>query len=204
MSNMSITYTVKITIVNTISNDYVSFTKNFTSDINVDSDKLLYDNNHILYGAAYVLDLFPQEIAEYCEAEEITTANIEIDEYEINTITERAEVYFENPDDPNVFTLSPCIKCYVYPKEEELKIPTLVGEAVDSNTIIWTWPGDETYMHYLVTEPLDVNEDVNTSEKIIATIPTGSFIHTIGQAMLTLYLSFESIKFIASSPSTYP
>lgn len=174
MSNMSITYTVKITIVNTITNKYVSFAKNFTSDIIVDTDKLLYDNNHILHDTAYVLDLFPQEIADYCDAEEITTANIEIDEYEINTITERAEVYFENPDDPNVFTLNPCIKCYVYPKEEELKVPTLIGEAVDSNTIIWTWPGDETYMHYLVTEPLDVNEDVNTSEKIIATIPIGA------------------------------
>lgn len=174
MSNMLITYTVKITIVNTVSNEYVSFTKNFTSDINVASDKLLYDNNHILYDAAYVLDLFPHEIADYCETKEITTANIEIDEYEINTITERAEVYFENPDNPNVFTLSPCIKCYVYPKEEELKIPILIGEAVDSNTIIWTWPNDEAYMHYLVTEPLDVNEDINTSEKIIATIPIGA------------------------------
>ena len=174
MSNMQITYTVKITIVNTIKNEYVSFIKNFTSDINTDSDKLLYDNNHILHDAVYLLDLFPQEISDYCEAKEITTANIEIDEYEINTITERAEVYFENPDDPNVFTLSPCIKCYVYPKEEELKVPTLIGEAVDSNTIIWTWPNDEAYMHYLVTEPLDVNEDVNTSEKIIATIPIGA------------------------------
>jgi hypothetical protein len=171
---MSITYTVKITIVNAITNEYVSFNKNFTSDINVDTDKLLYDNNHVLNEAIYVLDLFPQEVTEYCKDKEITTANIEIDEYEINTITERAEVYFENPDDPNVFTLNPCIKCYIYPKEEELKIPTLTGKAIDSNTIMWTWPDDETYMHYLITEPLNIDEDVNTSEKIIATIPIGA------------------------------
>ena len=174
MSNMSITYAVKITIVNTITNEYVTFIKNFTSDINVDNDKLLYDNNHILNDAIYVLDLFPQEISDYCEVKEITTAHIEIDEYEISTITERAEVYFENPDDPNVFTLKPCIKCYIYPKEDELKVPTLIGEAVDSNTIIWTWPDDENYMHYLVTEPLDVNENIDTSKKIIATIPIGA------------------------------
>lgn len=170
---MLILYTVKLTVLNNITNNSVVFNKNFESEITTTSDNFLYDNYHVIHNSVYVLDLFAQEIEDYCEAEQITTNDIEIDEYEIVTLTDNVEVFFENPVDVNAFTLSPDIKCYIYPKEPPLQVPSLYGTAYDSNTIIWTWPADEQYAHYLTSEPIDLNSEEDRT-KIIATIPIGA------------------------------
>ena len=171
---MLISYTVKLTVLNNITNSSVIFNKNFESEITVINDNVLYDNYHILHNSVYVLDLFSQEVKDYCEAEQIIfDDDITIDEYEITTLTENVEVFFENSIDVNSFTLKPDIKCYIYPKEPPLQIPNLHGTAYDSNTIIWTWPDDEQYAHYLVSEPVDFNSE-DDKTKIIATIPIGA------------------------------
>ena len=170
---MLISYTVKLTVLNNITNSSVIFNKNFESEITASNDNVLYDNYHVLHNSIYVLDLFSQEVKDYCEVEEITSDDIVIDEYEITTLTENIEVFFENPVDVNAFTLKPDIKCYIYPKEPPLQIPTLQGTSYDSNTIIWTWPEDEQYAHYLVSEPVDFNSE-DDKTKIIATIPIGA------------------------------
>lgn len=170
---MLISYTVKLTVFNNITNSSVIFNKNFESEITA-NDNVLYDNYHILHSSIYVLDLFSQEVEDYCEAEQITTDNIVIDEYEIVTLTEGAEVFFENPVDINAFTLTPDVKCYIYPKEQPLPVPTLHGKAYDSSTIVWTWDeSDEQYAHYLIYE-IDDYESENDKVKIIATIPMGA------------------------------
>ena len=170
---MLISYTVKLTVLNNITNTSVIFNKNFESEITTIDDSALYDNYHVLHSSIYVLDLFSQEVEDYCKAEQITSNDIVIDEYEIATITENVEVFFENPVDANAFTLSPDIRCYIYPKEPPLQVPTLHGTAYDSNTIIWTWPEDEQYAHYLVSEPVDFNSEEDKT-KIIAIIPIGA------------------------------
>lgn len=170
---MLISYTVKLTVFNNITNSSVIFNKNFESEITA-NDNVLYDNYHVLHSSIYVLDLFLQEVEDYCEAEQITTNNIVIDEYEIVTLTENVEVFFENPVDINAFTLTPDIKCYVYPKEQPLPVPTLHGKAYDSNTIVWTWDeSDEQYAHYLIYE-IDDYESEDDKVKIVATIPMGA------------------------------
>lgn len=171
---MLISYTVKLTVLNNITNSSVIFNKNFESEITVINDNVLYDNYHILHNSVYVLDLFSQEVKDYCEAEQIIfDDDITIDEYEITTLTENVEVFFENSIDVNSFTLKPDIKCYIYPKEPPLPVPNLHGTAYDSNTIIWTWPDDEQYAHYLISEPVDFNSE-DDKTKIIATIPIGA------------------------------
>lgn len=170
---MLILYTVKLTVLNNATNNLVIFNKNFESEITVSNDNILYDNYHTIHNSVYVLDLFSQEIEDYCIAEQITNDNIIIDEYEIVTLTENVEVFFENSIDPTAFTLTPDIKCYVYPKELPLPVPTLHGTAYDSNSIIWTWPEDEQYAHYLISEPIDINSEGDKT-KIIATLPIGS------------------------------
>ena len=171
---MLISYTVKLTVLNNITNDSIIFNKNFESEITVINDNVLYDNYHILHNSVYVLDLFSQEVKDYCEAEQIIfDDDITIDEYEITTLTENVEVFFENSIDVNSFTLKPDIKCYIYPKEPPLPVPNLHGTAYDSNTIIWTWPDDEQYAHYLISEPVDFNSE-DDKTKIIATIPIGA------------------------------
>lgn len=170
---MLISYTIKLTVLNNITNSSVIFNKNFESEITTINDNVLYDNYHVLHSNIYVLDLFAQEVKDYCEAEQITSDDVIIDEYEITTLTENVEVFFENPIDINAFTLKPDIKCYIYPKEPPLPVPSLYGTSYDSNTIIWTWPDDEQYAHYLISEPVDfTSEDDKT--KIIATIPIGA------------------------------
>lgn len=170
---MLISYTVKLTVLNNITNSSVIFNKNFESEITALNDNVLYDNYHVLHNSIYVLDLFSQEVKDYCEVEEITSDDIVIDEYEITTLTENVEVFFENPVDVNAFTLKPDIKCYIYPKEQPLPVPILQGTSYDSNTIIWTWPEDEQYAHYLISEPVDFNSE-DDKTKIIATIPIGA------------------------------
>jgi len=170
---MLISYTVKLTVFNNITNSSVIFNKNFESEITAD-DNVLYDNYHVLHSSVYVLDLFMQEVEDYCEAELITTDNVVIDEYEIITLTEGAEVFFENPVNVNEFTLTPDVRCYVYPKEQPLPVPTLYGKAYDSSTIVWTWDeSDEQYAHYLIYEIEDY-ESEDDKVKIIATIPMGA------------------------------
>ena len=170
---MLILYTVKLTVLNNITNNSIIFNKNFESEITAVNDNVLYDNYHVIHNSIYVLDLFSQEVKDYCEAENITTDNIEIEEYEIVTLTDNVEVFFENPINVNAFTLKPDIKCYVYPKEPPLPVPNLYGTSYDSNTIIWTWPEDEQYAHYLISEPIDFNSEEDKT-KIIAVIPMGA------------------------------
>lgn len=170
---MLISYTIKLTVLNNITNSSVIFNKNFESEITTINDNVLYDNYHVLHSNIYVLDLFAQEVKDYCEAEQITSDDVIIDEYEITTLTENVEVFFENPVDINAFTLKPDIKCYIYPKEPPLPVPNLHGTSYDSNTIVWTWPDDEQYAHYLISEPVDFTSEEDKT-KIIATIPIGA------------------------------
>ena len=170
---MLISYTIKLTVLNNITNSSVIFNKNFESKITTINDNVLYDNYHVLHSNIYVLDLFAQEVKDYCEAEQITSDDVIIDEYEITTLTENVEVFFENPVDINAFTLKPDIKCYIYPKEPPLPVPNLHGTSYDSNTIVWTWPDDEQYAHYLISEPVDFTSEEDKT-KIIATIPIGA------------------------------
>ena len=170
---MLISYTIKLTVLNNITNSSVIFNKNFESEITTINDNVLYDNYHVLHSNIYVLDLFAQEVKDYCEAEQITSDDVVIDEYEITTLTENVEVFFENPVDINAFTLKPDIKCYIYPKEPPLPVPNLHGTSYDSNTIVWTWPDDEQYAHYLISEPVDFTSEEDKT-KIIATIPIGA------------------------------
>ena len=169
---MLISYTIKLTVLNNITNSSVIFNKNFESEITTINDNVLYDNYHVLHSNIYVLDLFAQEVKDYCEAEQITSDDVIIDEDESTTLTENVEVFFENPVDINAFTLKPDIKCYIYPKEPPLPVPNLHGTSYDSNTIVWTWPDDEQYAHYLISEPVDFTSEEDKT-KIIATIPIG-------------------------------
>lgn len=175
---MLVLYNIKVTVINTITNTLITFNKNFESNIEVEPVNL-NNNYHILHHAMYVLDLFKEEVNDYCVVEDITSDLIEIDEYEIVSLTERADVFFENPNNTNVFTLNPQIKCYIYPAENPLSVPELIGTAYDSTTIIWTWPKDMEYAHYLIEEPIDITNEDHVN-KIITQLPIGksSYIET--------------------------
>ena len=77
---MLISYTIKLTVLNNITNSSVIFNKNFESEITTINDNVLYDNYHVLHSNIYVLDLFAQEVKDYCEAEQITSDDVVIDE----------------------------------------------------------------------------------------------------------------------------
>lgn len=155
MDNITVTYSVKIKIL--YKHVTKEFVKEFTSNI---ENEFLYDNVHIIRDAQYVLDLFSDEVSAWLIFMGTTMDNIIIDEYEITSLTDRTDVYFENPDDPNSFTLSPCIKCYVYPKHDEIKTSELQGNAIDQGSIRWTWE-DDGYTHLLVSHPYGSDEEEN-------------------------------------------
>lgn len=174
---MVIQYDIVVTIVNLTDNSTSTFTKTFENEINT-TDALLYNNYHVLSKGVYVLDMFEDEVNAYCTSLGIEKSSIEVDEFEIASLTEKADVFFESEDpSDNNLSLKPIIKCYIHPKNDALKVPNLVGVAYDSTTIIWSWPDDEQYAHYLVEEAIDPDTEADQS-KIIAQLPIGATSYT--------------------------
>lgn len=172
---MIIQYNVVVTIVNLIDNSTSKFNKTFDAEIKTATDALLYNNYHVLSKNVYILDMFEDEVDAYCKAKGIEKSSVEIDEFEIVSLTDRTDVFFETEDES--FSLKPTIKCYVYPKNDALRIPELTGVTYDSTTIIWSWPNDEEYAHYLIEEAIDPNSEADKS-KIIAQLPIGATSYT--------------------------
>ena len=171
---MVIQYNIVITIINLTDDSTSRFDKVFEAEVTAASDGLLYNNHHVLVKSANILTMFHDEIQAYCNALGIQESSIDIDEFEIVSLTDRVDVYFEDPTDHNI-PLSPVIKCYIYPKNDALHSPKLIGVAYDSHTVIWSWPEDEEYAHYLIEEPEDPGVD---EPHIIATLPIGTKSYT--------------------------
>lgn len=174
---MIIQYDIVVTILNIIDNSISKFKKTFDDEITAATDALLYNNYHILSKGVYILDMFENEVDAYCKSMGIERSSIEVDEFEIVSLSENAEVFFESDGEDNSLSLKPTIKCYIHPKNAALPEPTLIGTAYDSTTIIWTWPNDEQYAHYLVEEAIDPNSE-DDKGKIIAQLPIGATSYT--------------------------
>lgn len=174
---MIIQYDIVVTILNIIDNSISKFKKTFDDEITAATDALLYNNYHILSKGVYILDMFENEVDAYCKSMGIERSSIEVDEFEIVSLSENAEVFFESDEEDNSLSLKPTIKCYIHPKNAALPEPTLIGTAYDSTTIIWTWPNDEQYAHYLVEEAIDPNSE-DDKGKIIAQLPIGATSYT--------------------------
>lgn len=174
---MIVKYNIVATIVDLTDNSTSTFNKDFEFNITA-MDALLYNNYHIMSEGVYVIDMFEAEVNAYCQAKGLERSSVEIDEFEIVSLTDKVDVFFESPDPADTsLSLCPIIKAYVHPKNEPLKVPMLCGKAYDSTTIIWSWPEDEMYAHYLVTEAIDVTTGEHT-DKIVAQIPVGATSYT--------------------------
>lgn len=169
---MVIKYEMLITVLNLIDDSTSKFSKQFEKDIEAFTDSMLYNNHHILESDVYILDMFKDEIEAYCTALGIEEESVQLDEFEMASLTDRVDVYFEFSTAENEMSMKPTLKCYIHPKNDMLKVPELVGKAYDSTTIIWTWPKDEGYAHYLIEEPIDVTDEENR-DKIVAHLPIG-------------------------------
>ena len=205
---MIIQYNIVVTIVNLIDNSTSKFNKTFDTEITTATDALLYNNYHVLSKGVYILDMFEDEVDAYCKARGIEKSSVEIDEFEIVSLTDRADVFFEAEGEDNSLSLKPTIKSYVYPKNDALKVPNLVGVAYDSTTIIWSWPDDEQYAHYLVEEAIDPNSEADKS-KIIAQLPIGATSYTeTGLEPDTHYtrrlINYTDEQTSTPSPSVHP
>ena len=71
-------------------------------------------------------------------------------------------------------------------KNDALKVPNLVGVAYDSTTIIWSWPDDEQYAHYLVEEAIDLIAKQIRAKLLLSFIGATSYRNWIG-TRYTLY-----------------
>lgn len=174
---MVIQYDVVLSVINLTDDSTKRFAKTLEATIDVASDVLLYNNHHIIASNVYLLDMFKEEVKEYCTEQGILESSLQIDEFEMVSLTERTDVYFEFETEANEMSMKPTIKCYIYPKNDQLQIPTLVGTAYDSSTIIWTWPEDEQFAHYLVTDAINPH-DKKHKDKIIAQLPIGTTSYT--------------------------
>ena len=92
---MIIKYDIVITLFNKITNTTSTLPpKTFTNDINV-PDSLLYNNYHILSSGQHIfLDMFKDESKAYCDSNNISINDIEIDEFEVTSCTANVNVFF--------------------------------------------------------------------------------------------------------------
>ena len=171
---VDIKYSISVTLINLTDSSTSKFNKEFTVGLTA-FDDTYYNNDHVLVEQANMLDIFSDEIQAYSAATGTPVESIDIDEFEITSMTDNIDVYFKNDSSTNI-PLSPIIMCYVHPKFEPLRVPKLAGIAYDAHTIIWTWPEDNEYAHILIDEPFDLDD--TTSEHIIAHIPIGQTSYT--------------------------
>ena len=170
---MDISYKIILTIVNVTNDSTMTFHKEFNHEITNISDDKLYNNYHLISENVNIFNLFKNEINDYCTYNGIAIENIDIDEFNITSNTDKVDVYFENSDDQysDQISLTPNIKCYVHPKYDEIKAPIINGQAYDESSIIWTWENDG-FAHYLISEPIDPSDSLSI-DKIIAQLGVG-------------------------------
>ena len=165
---MNIRYEITATIINLIDDSTSKFSKEF--EIELLDSPTLYNNTHIITNSANILNIFQDEINAYINALQIEISSIDVDEFEVNSLTDGVNVFFEESQE-NIIPLSPVLKCYISPQYQDLKVPKLIGIAYDSTTIIWSWPEDEDYAHYLIDETYD--SITGATSTTIAQIPIG-------------------------------
>lgn len=166
---MNIQYEIKITLMNMITSATSSVSKTFNVDLSA-SPASLYNNVHVLVHNIRLFDMFDSEINAFVTAQGILKSSIEIDDFEIVSLTDEVDVYFEDSKD-NIVPMSPNVMCYIHSELPQLETPSLFGVAYDSTTIIWSWT-DDSYPHYLIDEITDFT-DGTSNEHIIAQIPIG-------------------------------
>ena len=59
--------------------------------------------------------MFKSEVEEYCTEEGIEESSLQIDEFEMVSLTERVDIYFEFDSEANEISMKPTIKCYIFP-----------------------------------------------------------------------------------------
>ena len=165
MENFSVEYIITISILDKVRNIEFKLKKQFFNTITGTKGNL-YGNHHVL-SKKYILDYFTDEIKEYTmetgtESNITGESNLVVNEFEIFTSTKGVEVYFENEENPEEFTLYPTIKVYIPENLNVIDTPVLEGNLIDDITIKWSW-SDKSVAHYLVDE----------YKKVIAQIPIG-------------------------------
>lgn len=151
---MEINYIVSVAILNTINGNTTNLSKDFVINISKPNNEL-YENVHEVWHG-YILDLLKDEITAYLNTETITDIDIEISSYEIFSSTVGVDIFFENLEDPNLYTLTPAIKIYINPIIITPTAPTLIGTLISTNSIVWSWDEDATVGHYLLDENNEV------------------------------------------------
>lgn len=158
-----IKYTIKLTISVKSTGEIVNFEQPFTSSLDLPDD-MLYDNFHEIR-KDYILNFLRDKVSDFLDSKDITEDDIEIETYEIIPNTSNVDIFFVNSEDENQFTLSPTIKVYIHPQIIYIEEPVILGEAISSEAIKWSWNSEieKDYSHYVVSE----------KDEIIAQLPIG-------------------------------
>lgn len=172
METLKVKYLITVVIFDNLKKNEFSLKKDFETTIE-SGNGALYDNYHVI-SKRYILEYFTEEIREYTnrtgvESDITGDSNLIVNEFEIFSKTDGIEIFFENEENPEEFTLFPTIKAYVPSVNTTIDKPILKGNLIDDITIKWSWIGDNN-AHYIV----------DGYKNIIAQIPIGvnSYIET--------------------------
>ena len=160
---MQVKYIIKADVFNKKTQKVIQLSKEYEKTIRV-VEHALYDNDHIL-DTGHIYTLLGESFAVYLRDNDLTEADIIIQTYEIESLTDGTEVYLVNLAAPGEFTMAPSIVAFIPKPVVTIPTPTgLDADLIEPTTIKWTWNSIEgEYAHHVA--------DIHGN--IVATLPIG-------------------------------
>lgn len=139
---LDIKFELTISLENLVTNKIDEITKTITKK-NV---QLLEDGVSTELYSSNILEYFARDLKIYCVKNEISEDSIVLDGYEIKSLTDNVNVFF-NSEDVKEFSMTPKIMA-VYKYKE--KSPLLKCDQINETTARWKWNSSDTLAYYLV------------------------------------------------------
>jgi len=147
---VQIKYIISASVFNKKTQKAVIVSKEYENTIRV-VEHALYDNDHLIV-TDHIYGLLGDSLSVFLLNNELTEADIVIQTYEIESLTDGVDMYLANLEQPEIYTMSPSVIAFV-PKPT-VTIPTPMGldaNLIEPTTIKWTWNTIEgQYAHHVV------------------------------------------------------
>ena len=136
--SFTIQCTLRMTVYDTVAQTYPVFSvnKSYTLDLLPDQ---FYGNDHTL-DSGHIYNYFDNEINSYLIDVFRTIECLEVESYEVLSLTDGVSVAFYNPDGSNTYTLLPEVIASVDALADSVPpVDVFSGQLLDDTSILWSW-----------------------------------------------------------------
>lgn len=162
-----IKYNITIRIQNLKTKEEIKVIHPYTHNIPIDDNDIYKLFNTVYYiDTINMLDLAYTLSEDYMVKNSLTPKDIDIEEYTISSDTSNVELYFENNENNNEYTLTPSIMAKIMPNSITYEKPLLYAELIDNYSIKWSVNHVDSlkYKHILLDENDEVIANIAINE----------------------------------------